>query len=285
MVTGGAVTLSGGFGNYPAIGTALSTTTSPAYLVSWGAASSTETTPAGTTMYFHVVDGSGNLLPDTVLPGNSTGFASSVNLYGISTTTYPSLALTATLTTNSTSTTPSLTRWGFSYQSGPVPLPNVSFSLTGAKTIGSTGGGAPIYKTTVNGTTGASASVPLPLEWDSYGISLLSYDIVDACPDSPPYALSPGVSLPESLILASTTGNTILVAVSDSSGNNVSGATVTLSRTGFTQTVTTSSCGNAYFGNLTTSTNYTVSISKTGYTSNSANNVTVSGETLYGISF
>jgi hypothetical protein len=285
VVSGGDIILSGGSGNYASSGTAISTTTSPAYLVSWGTASSTITTPARTTGVFHIVDGSGTVLPDAVLPGNSVGFITSVNLSSVSTSTYPSLALSATLTSTATSSTPTISNWGLSYQYGPVPLPNIGFSLTGAKTIGSTGAGAPIYKTNVSGITNSGGLDPLSLEWDSYSLLVPSYDIVDAC-TAPPYALSPGTTLPESLILVPTTGNTILVAVTDSSGNPISGATVSLSRSGFTtQTVTSSSCGNAYFGNLTSSSSYTVSIAKSGYTSNSANSVNVSGETFYAISF
>ena len=280
----GALTLAGGVGNYATSGSAVSSSSAPSYLATWGVASSTMVTPAGTTAVFHVVDGTGTLIPDSVLPGNAAGFTAPVNLFTLSTTTYPALALSASLTSNATSSTSSITGWSLSYQAGPIPLPNVSFSLTGAKTVGSTGAGAPIYKTTLSDTTGSASSVAESLEWDSYSISLPSYDIVDAC-TAPPYSLSPGVSLPESLILSPATSNNVLVSVTDSSGNPLSGVTVMLSRTGFSQTVTSSSCGNAYFGGLTSSTNYTISISKTGYTSNSVNNVSVSGETLYGMSF
>jgi hypothetical protein len=282
---GGALTLSGVVGNYSSSGTALSTTTTPAYLASWGAVNGAISTPAGTTAVVHVVDGTGNLLPDTVLPGNAAGFTSfPINLYSVSTTTYPSLALSAALTTSSTSTTPSLTSWSLSYQVGPVPLPYIGFTLTGAKTIGSTGGGAPIYKTIVGGNTGSTASNQQTLEWDSYSLSIPGYDIEDVC-GVPPYSLSPGAALNESIILGTQTSNSALVSVTDSSGNLIPGVSVTLSRSGYSKTVTTSGCGTAYFGGLTSATDYMVSISKAGYTSTNATNVAISGETLYAMSF
>jgi hypothetical protein len=265
-------------------GSAISSTTAPTYLASWGALNATYNTPAGTAVYVHVVDRTGTLIPDSVLPGNAAGFASfPVNLQNISTSTYPALALSASFT-SAASSTPSLTNWSLSYSKGPTPLPNVSFTLTGAKTIGTSGAGAPIYKTTMNGNTGSTGSVPESLEWDSYSILVPSYDIEDAC-GIPPYSLSPGRSVSESLVLGPQTSNSMLVSVTDSSGNPLSGVSVTLSRSGYSSTVTSSSCGNAYFGAISAASDYTVSISKTGYTTTNATGVAASGETLYAISF
>jgi hypothetical protein len=272
VVSGGALALSGGFGNYSSSGTALSTTTSPAYLASWGVVSSTINVVNGTTAVVQVVDKNGVLLPDAVLPGNSAGFTSPVNLFGVSTTTYPELALSASLTTNSTSTTPSITSWSLSYQAGPIPLPNVSFTLTGAKTVGTTGAGAAIYKTIVADSTKSNSIDTLSLEWDSYSIAV-------------PYALSPGTSLSESLILGTSTTNAMLVTVTDASAIIVPNATVTLSRSGFSKTLSSSSCGGAYFGNLSAANDYSVVISKGGYPTTSTSGITVGGHTFYGAAF
>ncbi len=280
---GGALTLSGA-GNYAFSGSAVSKTITPSYLSSWGVASSTMSVPSGTTAVMQVVDSTGALLPDTVLPGNSAGFTGPVNLDAVSTATYPSLALSTTLTTGSHSTTPTLTGWSLTYQVGPVPIPNVSFTLVGAKTIGTTGLGQSIYKTTVNGKTNSAGTDPLSLEWDAYSINVPSYDVEDAC-GAPPYALSPGASMTESLILGPLTPNAVLVTVTDSSGNIVPGASVTLSRSGYSKTVTSSSCGGAYFGLLSTASDYSVTIAKTGYTTTTTTGVTVSGQTFYDAAF
>lgn len=283
VASGGVLSLSGA-GSYPPSGTAISTLISPAYLYTWGVASSTMVTPGGTSAVVHVLDSTGALLPDAVLPGNSAGFTTPVNLYGVSTTTYSSLELLASLATTIPTVTPTLTGWSLTYQVGPTPLPNVSFTLVGAKTIGSTGAGAPIYKTTINGTTGSSASDPLSLEWDSYSLTVPSYDVQSAC-GAPPYALSPGASVIESLILGAPSTNAALVTVTDGSGVIVPGATVTLARSGYTKTITSSSCGSAYFGSLTSAPDYTVTIAKTGYTTTVLSGVAISGHVFYAASF
>jgi hypothetical protein len=283
-VSGGDLTLSGS-GNYLPSGTALSTTTAPAYLSAWQTASSTMSVPAGTSAIVQVVDGNGNLIPDAVLPGNAAGFTSfPINLSSISTSTYPALALSATLTTTSSSTTPTLGGWAINYLAGPIPVSNVPFTLTGAKTIGTTGAGAPIYKTIISSNTGRTGIDPLPLEWDSYSLAISGYDPIDAC-SAPPFALSPAASLVESIMLGTLTSNSILVTVTDGSGNVVPGASVTLADSGYSKTVLSSSCGGAYFGALSPGSSYSITISKTGYTTNSSTGITVGGHTFYDASF
>jgi hypothetical protein len=73
--------------------------------------------------------------------------------------------------------------------------------------------------------------------------------------------------------------------VKDTTGAVVQGATVTVSRSGFTQSMLTSACGTAYFGSLTSSSAYTVQISKTGYTTTSSTNVNITGHIFYATSF
>jgi hypothetical protein len=201
QVVGGALTLAGTPGAYAGSGVALSTTTAPAYLARWSSASSTLAAPLGTAATVSVTDGSGTLLPDAVLPGNSAGFAGVIDLTGLSTTTYPALALKATLSTSDPNATPSIADWHLGYDAGPTPLPNVSFTLTGAKTIGSTSGGASIYKTVVASTTDSSGVRSFSLEWDLYQLAITGYTIATATPADIPLELSPGGAVDESLIL------------------------------------------------------------------------------------
>lgn len=279
-VSGGALTLSSG----ETSGSARSVATTSAYLTRWGQVMATTTVPSGASVAIHIYDQNGTLIPDTVLPGNAVGFTSfPVSLGAIATTTYPFLALGADLST--TGSAPQITDWSLSYAEGPIPLPNVAFTLTGAKTIGTTGGGSPIYKTTVTGTTGSSGVTQnLSLEWDNYALSVPNYDIVDAC-TSPPYALEPGSTNSKSLILGSPTSNSLRVLVTDNNGVVQSGARVTISHGSFSKTVTSSSCGSAYVGGLTAADTYSVSIAKTGYTTSTFSNVSVSGASLYSASF
>lgn len=278
-VVSGGIILASNAGGYQLSGSAVSKTQSPTYLVRWGTASATTSAPGGTSARFQVVDGSGALLPDSVVPGNSTGFTNPVNLSSVSTTTYPSLALSGSLTTSSTTTTPMIQEWSLSSARGPIPFGPVPFSLTGTKTIGSTGAGAPIYKTTVATSTNSSGASSLQLEWDNYTMSLSSYDVVSAC-NAPPYSLSPGASLASTLMIASSTANMALVTVTSQTGP-VTGASVTVTNGGsYTQTVTSDSCGSAYFGGLSSG-SYNISVAATGYTTFNATGVSLSGHVFY----
>lgn len=280
VISGGSIVLAGGPINYVPSGSAVSSTIAPTYLYAWSSASSTSSTPGGTTAAIHIVDGTGALVPDAILAGNSTGYTGTVDLSGISTSTYPSLALRADLTTNATSTTPAITDWGLSYLRGPVPLPNIPFSLTGTKTTGTTGAGNSIYKTIVSTSTNATGVNQLSLEWDSYSLTLNGYDTVDAC-NAPPYVLAAGSVSESSLYLTTATTNSLLVSVRDSTGAAIDDATVTVSKSGYSKTVQTSSCGGAYFGNLAAASTYTITVSKTGYTTDTNTNVDISGHTFY----
>lgn len=201
QLSGGTITLTGPSGFFPASGTVISTAITPPYLVSWTNASSSFAAPDDTGVRISITDNAGNLLPDAVLPGNAAGFTGTIDLSGIATTTYPSLKLKATLTTPDNTKTPSLYNWAIGYTAGPTPLPNVSVTLTGAKTIGSTSGGAPIYKTVVSTTTDASGVRTMNLEWDLYQVAVPGRTIATSSPDDPPIELFPGGTLDERLIL------------------------------------------------------------------------------------
>ena len=190
QVSGGSLALAGVPGAYALSGSARSTTTAPAYLSAWKTIDATRSMPAGTTLTVRVADGSGALLPDSVLPGNSAGFSAfPVSLAGIATTTYPALSLLASLSGDGLST-PELSDWTLSYDEGPIPVPNVSFTLTGDKKKGTTGAGLPIYKTVLATSTNASGIWNALLEWDVYTLSGLT---LASTSTSSPYTLSPGV--------------------------------------------------------------------------------------------
>ncbi|MBP9668907.1 MAG: DUF2341 domain-containing protein [Candidatus Pacebacteria bacterium] len=91
----------------------------------WGEALWSTNEPSGTDVTVQVMYESGgvcsSLLPDGVLTGNSTGFqasASPIDLSSVSTTTYSSLCLKATLTSSNTYV-PSLTDWTLSWERSP----------------------------------------------------------------------------------------------------------------------------------------------------------------------
>ncbi len=199
-VAGGALMLTGAPGTYPSLGSAAGVSVAPSYLASWKSASSTASLPAGTAARVSIGNGSGTLLPEAVLPGNTVGFTGTIDLSSISTTTYPALTLLATLTSSDPNASPMILEWGIGYEAGPTPLPNVSVGLVGAKTIGSTALGASLYKTEIASTTGAAAKYESQLEWDLYTLTLTGYDIVSESSESP-YELLPGTTVDASLIL------------------------------------------------------------------------------------
>ncbi len=195
QVSGGGLILAGSPGLYALSGFARSTTTAPAYLTSWTSASAS----GGPGFRVSVLDGAGALLPDAALPGNSTGFTSfPIDLSNVSTTAYPSLALRADLSSDGL-TTPEILDWGFTFLEGPVPLPNVPFTLTGEKKQGTTGSGDPIYKTVIATSTSASGVSALSLEWDVYTLLLSGHTEIGT--SSSPYTLAPGSATESVLIL------------------------------------------------------------------------------------
>lgn len=201
VVSGGAVTLAGdGAGGYVSSGSVASVVLEPEYLAEWANASTTASVPGGTSLSVQVLDGNGALLPESVLPGNASGFTGTVPLSGVATTTYPALALRATLASSISSFTPSLEEWRIGFKEGPLPRPDTAFTLTGAKAIGSTGAGAPIYKTVIDASTDAEGVYTGTLEWDVYDL-VVDGLVVLATEPLAPYPLDPASTTEVSVIL------------------------------------------------------------------------------------
>lgn len=280
QVSGGTLTL---FSHpyptgYDLSGSAHSISITPSLLDGWGILSATLSTPGGTTAVIHVDDISGTPLPDGVLPGNAAGFSSfPVSLTGVSTTTYPGLTLEADLSTNATTTTPAVLNWSLSHTEGPAPSPNIAFTLTGAKTIGTDSGGQLIYKTVINDSTGAGASTTESLEWDGYTLSLPSANLIESCPASP-YPITPASASTTALLVGTLLTNTLPLLIQDSDGNLIANALVLLTKSGYAATQYASACGLAYFNGIPAGT-YTATVSAPGHTTHVFNNVVVSGHT------
>ncbi len=167
---------------------------------------------------------------------------------------------------------------GTSALASTTALANVTFTMTGAKTIG-TGPSGTLYKYSQSLSSGASGTLTVPnLEWDSYTIAVGgSYDIASAC-NPQPESLAPGASMTTDLYLAPHTTNSLLVDVhAASNGTLVSGATVMLTRTGFLAATSTDRCGQSFFSNLTAASTYTVAVGQAGHATTTISNVNVSG--------
>lgn len=286
-VSGGTLKLAGGLGSHASSGAANSIAIAPSDLARWITVSWDDTRPAQTNILYRVYSGDGtSLIPDAMIPGNSTGFsAPPVSLTGVSTSTYPSLSVQTTLGTADPAVTPEITSWDVSYEQGPLPLPNVTFGLKGTKTIGSGPGGFIYLYSTTTLSSGPSAGVNVAnLEWDSYTISvdgvLTNYDISSSC-EPQPEALSPGAYLESKITLSPHTTHSLLVDVK-SGGAIIQNASVRLYRGGYDTTKSTDTCGNAFFSALSQGTPgggnpYSINVSASGYQAYSATDVTVSG--------
>lgn len=288
-VSGGAVRLTVGENGFTSPGSFLTTSFSTSSLVAWKRLTWATSTPSGTSIAFRVYDSSGtNLIPDSQIPGNSTGLTvSPVSLANVSTSTYSSLVIGATLSTSNASNTPSIDAYSISADTGLRSLPNIGLTMTGAKTIGTTVGGAQVYKyqnSSIN--SGSSGSVTLSgIEWDSYTIGLAAsttYAIQSVC-NPQPETLSPNSSQTTRVFVAPFTTNSLLVDVKNASGTPIANANVRLYRTtpAYNTTIASDGCGNSYFSGIAAGTGtsrYSLQVSASGYqTFNATSTINVSG--------
>ncbi|MFZ2167699.1 MAG: carboxypeptidase-like regulatory domain-containing protein [Minisyncoccia bacterium] len=259
-------------------GSARSIPISPSYLAGWGILSATYVAPAGTSIVVRIDDTSGTPLPDSALAGNSVGFSAfPISLTGIATSSYPGLSLEASLASDAITTTPSLLDWSLSYTTGPAPLPNTAFTLTGAKSIGTDSNDLNIYKTVLADTTGAGAAKSESLEFDTYTLTLDSANLIESCFPGP-YTLAPAGATSTSLLVGDPTTNALSVLITDSIGSAIHGAKVVLTKAGYAATVSTSVCGTSYFNGLSAGT-YSATVSASGYPTTSFPAIPVAGNT------
>ena len=282
-VSGGSVHLAGSAGAYLSPGFSQSIAIAPASLYSWQTLAATTSEPAQTGILFRFYDGTGaTLIPEAQLPGNSAGFAASaVDLSGISTTTYPSLRIDTTLTSSDGIETPSISEYSILYEYGPEPFPNLSFGMRGAKTIGNN---PTVYKYDEMHSSGALSALTLSnIEADTYTLSVAAssgYMLAESC-EPQPQALLPASSQTTRLYVLPETAHSLLIDVRSNAGTLLEGASVELTKSGYDETDTSSSCGQAFFGGLAADT-YTATVTKSGYQP-SVTNLSVSGGTFLSV--
>ncbi len=280
VLSGGMVRLAGS-APYASSGFVLSTDISTALLSRWNALSWIDAMPAQTAIRYSLYTmqgGNPTLIPDSALPGNGTGFTSSpVDLSGLSTSTYPSVRIGATLTTSSASSTPSIDVWTVSYDYGPEVLPNLSVTMRGLKTIGNS---PTIYKNNATSTSNNTGVISLPyIEWDTYSVDVSAvsgYETAEVCAPQPEL-LSPGADQLTRLFVATNTPRSLIVDVRDSNGSYIANAAVQLFSTSTNKTLQTSLCGQVYFPALNSGT-YSLNVSKTGFQNKTAT-TTISSDT------
>lgn len=119
------------------------------------------------------------------------------------------------------------------------PIGNEPFSVTGGKLIGTSPN---VIKFSTTSATNANGSATLAnMEWDTYtlGMADASKDLAGTIPLSP-MALNPNSSQNFQFILAPVANPALLVTVTDTAtGSGIVGASVTLSKSGYSQTMIT----------------------------------------------
>jgi hypothetical protein len=286
-ISGGSLVLTENGGTYDPLGTVTSVTVAPTYVSSWGAltvASSTaSSTGVSVRIWYESSPGTFSLVPESDLPGNSAGFASStIDLSALSIVSYGALRFEGTLTTLNTSYTPSLDSWNVSYLRGPVPIADVNFDLVGTKTIGTDASALPIYKYSASHVTNSVGSTTLTdMEWDTYTLTETepSIEIRSACPAL--LELSPDEDMLVTLFLEPPASDSLLVRVEDDAGNAIAGATVSLSRSGgYSTSGTADTCGQKLFADLVSASDYDVTVSASGFSPETLTNINVTQNTI-----
>ncbi len=282
VVSGGALQLAGSAPNYTPSGTAYLTTLTPSPLSQWGVVTLDVATPGSTIIKTRVYAGTSTLsaVSDSVLPGNSAGFTTNtISLSTLDVALYPSLTFGLELSTSNLSVTPSVREISVRYFDSKIPLGGLPFSWLGTKTIGTeVDAVTPVYKYSAAQTMPASGvKVLSSIEWDSYTFSASGYDVAEACPENP-YVVSPNASTTLELLLTADTAHSLRVVTKTSSGSPVIGATVTLSRSGYSVTQQSTSCGQVFFGGISSETDYTLDISAPNFTTQSITPVSISGD-------
>ena len=287
VTNGGMLVLEDTTGVYKTSGYAFLGPISPSPLLNWQTVRVAADVPTHTSLYVQFFTGTSSgpytLIPDIALPGNSTGFVDSiVDISDLDTATYPDIFVGVTLATSNTGITPEVHEIGVYYRNSATVAPNISFAIHGNKTIGTTAALAPIYKYNSTFMTDAVGVQTISdLEFDSYTLTPPSlYHIAMACP-AHPFVQQAGFDGELELLLAVSTATSTRIAVVDSLGDAIPGATVHLTRSGYNMTKETDGCGQAFFtgGGLVGGFDYTLDVSAVGYNNNSIDPYAVSRDT------
>jgi len=264
-ILGGEARLASSSGMYVDTGTLFSDYVTSTNLATWERVEWNDTVVASTSIAYHVYykDGANrNLIPDSVLSGNSVGFSTTgVDLTDINISTYLSLSVGAELITEDLTVTPSIQDWKIVYTTSLVPVP-VPFTLRGTKTIGKNASGNNIYKNSFSGlsTDGNGHYSTTTVEWDEYKMMLnvasVDYDIANVCDKLSPYSVdgeymgfdvSSGENKIINVFLETHSLVSLLVSVQDSLGNPISDADVRIQNGLYDVTKKTGECGQAFF--------------------------------------
>ena len=280
VVSGGELSLDGGSGSYVGSGDVQLQSVAPTSLASWGMVSISGATPLPATrrVQIYTASTSPTLIPDTDLPGNSSGFVVDIiDISGLSTEIYPAISLRLSLETTDGTVTPTVDEIEVSYLSSITALGNVPLLIRGNKIIGTRSDATPVYKFSQSANTNSSGLLTLnDLEWDTYTVVPDGYTVTEACWEHP-VSVAPATVVDLRLTLVSFEPHALRVQVTDVDGAVVNNAEVTLSRTGYTNTQETSPCGQASFLPLSEYDDYEIRVRVNGVEEWSQSNLFISG--------
>ncbi len=285
-VSGGDLVLQDTFGVYENTGDIFLNPIAPVTIEKWEVIRLVTDTPIGTNYVVRLYTGDAltayTPIPDADLAGNSVGFTDNlIDVSRLDVVTYPSVVVGLSLATTDTSETPEIDEIEVYWRESATDRTSFSMDITGDKIIGTSSTSAPISKATSTETTNSSGSVTIDdLEFDIYRVAPSgSLDLASACP-AYPINHRAGVDSVVELLYVPNAVDTLRVVVTDVLGRAIPGATVQLERSGYNVTQTTSTCGQTFFsGGLTDNTDYELTVSAPGFTSESVDPLTVSGDT------
>lgn len=159
-----------------------------------------------------------------------------------------------------------------SREAGYPPVANVLFTIRGSRIIGYDTLDNPVYKYQYATNTGGGVVGISLLEWDTYTLDLSNsaHNLAGSNPIIP-FALPPATNLAINISAIPKTNNTLLVAVTDSSGVpqasasvRLVDATLTFDLTKYTSATGTPDFGQTFFGSLTSGM-YNLFVNLNGY--------------------
>ncbi|MCD6500863.1 hypothetical protein J7K42_02500 [bacterium] len=241
-------------GDYFSSGYLISIEISPSNLINWDRLIWQDAEPETTDIKYQLLYATGTvweLIPEEDLPGNSSGFDfSPVDISNLDIIKYPSLKVKGNLSTNSTSTTPTLFDWHLTYNT-PL-IGNIDFHLQGSKIIGTDENDERVFKYSKDQSSDSTGNLNITgLEWDSYTFSATTttgMDLVETIPSPQPIGLLPGTTTQVTLYFKAE--NTLLVEVRDASTTDpVFGASVRVynESLGYDNSKPTDEKGKAFF--------------------------------------
>jgi len=286
-VVSGDLVLADTLGVYETTGTAYLSSIVPASLESWEVIRIAADLDSGTDFVAQLYTGAAasgyTLIPDSELPGNAAGFTDSlIDISGLDVGLYPTTTIGMRLSTTNTSATPEIDEVVVYWRESTTARSGQSLFVRGDKILGTDSGGGPIYKASSTITTDALGEAQLAaMEFDTYTIATPSaYSLAAACP-AQPFVHRGGDDTDVELVYVPSVSDSLRVVVSDTIGRSVPGAEVRLNRAGYDVTQVTNTCGQTFFaGGVAAETDYDVTVSVPGYTSEVVTPVSIAGNTV-----